>query len=304
MDHMMPKMDGIEAVQIIRGMGYEHPIVALTANAVSGQAEIFLKNGFDDYISKPIDIRQLNVVLNKLIRDKQPPHIIEAARQQAEAKTEPSPNKTAQKLINTQFAEIFVRDARKSLAVLEAVMEKQGACSEDDIRSYVIHTHGMKSALANIGRMDLSAVALKLEQTGRTNDMEAMISETPAFLRALREFVEELAPKPPADEGAAEDDTVFLHERLLLIKTACEEYDENTAESALVDLRKQPWSQPVRELLSKIAELLLHSDFDEVADTVNRFISPYDSEDENQTTEDRERQNRDLCGVGASSLAK
>ena len=70
MDHLMPKMDGIEATKIIRSLGYRHPIIALTANDLQGQAEMFLVNGFDDYISKPIDLRRLDAVLNKLIRDK------------------------------------------------------------------------------------------------------------------------------------------------------------------------------------------------------------------------------------------
>jgi signal transduction histidine kinase/FixJ family two-component response regulator len=91
MDHMMPKMDGMEATRIIRSMGYERPIVALTANAVVGQADIFLKNGFDDFISKPLDIRLLNAVLNKLIRDKQPPEVIEAARRRAKMEQERLP---------------------------------------------------------------------------------------------------------------------------------------------------------------------------------------------------------------------
>ena len=85
MDHMMPKMDGIEATKILRELGYICPIVALTANALVGQAEMFLANGFDDFISKPIDVRQLNAVLNKLIRDKQPPEVLEAARRQRPA---------------------------------------------------------------------------------------------------------------------------------------------------------------------------------------------------------------------------
>jgi signal transduction histidine kinase/DNA-binding response OmpR family regulator len=80
MDHMMPHMDGIEATKAIRAMGYMHPVIALTANAMMGQAEVFLSNGFDDFISKPIDIRQLNMVLNKFVRDKQPPEVLEAAR--------------------------------------------------------------------------------------------------------------------------------------------------------------------------------------------------------------------------------
>jgi CheY-like chemotaxis protein len=80
MDHMMPRMDGIEATKELRKIGYTPPIIALTANAMAGQAEMFLLNGFDDFISKPIDIRQLNMALNKHIRDKQPPEVLEAAR--------------------------------------------------------------------------------------------------------------------------------------------------------------------------------------------------------------------------------
>jgi len=80
MDHYMPEMDGAEATKIIRGLGYKHPIVALTANALVGQAKIFLENGFDGFISKPIDIRHLDLTLNKFVRDKYPVEVVEAAK--------------------------------------------------------------------------------------------------------------------------------------------------------------------------------------------------------------------------------
>jgi len=71
MDHMMPGMDGMEATAAIRsleGEGFQKlPIVALTANAISGMEEMFLENGFNDYLSKPIDIQKLNVILEKWI---------------------------------------------------------------------------------------------------------------------------------------------------------------------------------------------------------------------------------------------
>ena len=73
MDHMMPTMDGMEATKIIRGLGYAQPIVALTANAMVGQSDIFLANGFDGFISKPIDVRQLNAALKKYVRDRHLP---------------------------------------------------------------------------------------------------------------------------------------------------------------------------------------------------------------------------------------
>ena len=80
MDHYMPDMDGMETTKNIRGLGYKSPIVALTANALVGQEKIFLENGFDGFISKPIDTRQLDIILNRFIRDKYPVKTVEAAR--------------------------------------------------------------------------------------------------------------------------------------------------------------------------------------------------------------------------------
>ncbi|MDR1019214.1 MAG: response regulator [Synergistaceae bacterium] len=75
MDHMMPEMDGLEATRIIRNdIGSEYartvPIVALTANALSGNEEMFLAAGFDDFLPKPIDIMRLDMALNKWVRDR------------------------------------------------------------------------------------------------------------------------------------------------------------------------------------------------------------------------------------------
>jgi PAS domain S-box-containing protein len=80
MDHVMPIMDGVEATKHLRDGGYSHPIVALTANAMCESEEFFLSNGFDEVVIKPVDIRLLTSILNKYVRDKQPPDVIEATR--------------------------------------------------------------------------------------------------------------------------------------------------------------------------------------------------------------------------------
>jgi signal transduction histidine kinase/diacylglycerol kinase family enzyme/DNA-binding NarL/FixJ family response regulator len=72
MDHMMPEMDGIETVEKIRKMGYTLPIAALTANAIVGNEAIFKESGFDDFLSKPIDIRDLNRILVRFLRTAEP----------------------------------------------------------------------------------------------------------------------------------------------------------------------------------------------------------------------------------------
>jgi CheY-like chemotaxis protein len=68
MDHMMPEMDGIETTQKLRERGYKGAIVALTANALVGNDEMFARHGFDGFISKPIDTLRLDAVLNQFIR--------------------------------------------------------------------------------------------------------------------------------------------------------------------------------------------------------------------------------------------
>jgi CheY-like chemotaxis protein len=71
MDHMMPGMDGVEAVKEIRKWesGTTVPIIALTANAISGMREMFLESGFSDYLSKPIDMAKLDKLVAAWIKE-------------------------------------------------------------------------------------------------------------------------------------------------------------------------------------------------------------------------------------------
>ena len=103
--------------------------------------------------------------------------------------------------------------------------------------------------------------------------MKAILSKTPAFLDSLRAAIEALKPKPEAESGdTADEDPALLRERLLAVKAACEEYDEASAEKIVRELRKKTWSKPARDLLNAISEQLLHSDFDEIAEAVGRFV--------------------------------
>jgi len=278
MDHMMPKMDGIEATKIIREIGYQGIIVALTANAVVGQSEIFLHNGFNDFISKPIDIRQLNNMLNKFIRDRQSPKVIEDARRQADDARKQAAGKELSSqhvhpAIDTGFAKIFARDAIKALALLDEIIARPDGFGEEDTRTYIINVHGMKSALANIGRMELSDNARELEQAGRENNTDVMSAKTPAFLDSLRALIEELTPKNEETGGeTVEDDNAYLLEKLLALKEAGVAYDKKAARSAMASIKDKTWSQPTAELLDEIAGNLLHSEFDEIVKAVDRLI--------------------------------
>jgi CheY-like chemotaxis protein len=74
MDHMMPGMDGVEATQMIRALGTQYaqevPVIALTANAIAGNEQMFVDNGFQAFLSKPINIMSLDSVVQRWVRDK------------------------------------------------------------------------------------------------------------------------------------------------------------------------------------------------------------------------------------------
>jgi len=272
MDHMMPQMDGVEATKIMREWGYKRPIVALTANAVVGQAEMFMANGFDDFISKPVDIRQLNVTLNKLIRDIQPPEVLEIARKNS---LEKHTAVDAPVSIDPELATIFMRDAEKTIAVLEELYKKRGVSGDEDLRLYTISTHAIKSALANIGEIELSGFARKLEMAGREQNIAVITAETPSFLDKLRAVIKRITPHESEDDDVViEDDWIYLQEELLYFRAACTVYDKKAAKDVVVDLKKRNWSRPVREMLNTLAEHLLHSDFDEAANIARDFTLP------------------------------
>ena len=266
MDYMMPEMNGIETARHIMDMGYKNPIIALTANAISGQENIFLDNGFADFITKPVDIRQLNMVLNKFVRDKH----FQAAAGLAQNLADSPVNSE----IDPLLAEAFLMDAHRSLAVMDDLLKGGLAPDSEELRLFTVHIHGMKSALSNIGKIPLSSWAMKLEKLSRSGDADAVSAETPAFIAALRAFMSEIAPaKNNMQEmpDAEEEDRPFLYKQLEKISSACEEYDDLAIEQALKELKTRTWHKNTNKLLEAVSEQLLLSGFDKIRSLVSRI---------------------------------
>jgi CheY-like chemotaxis protein len=197
MDHMMPRMDGMEATRLIRDLGYNHPVVAMTANAIAGSSEMFLTNGFDGFISKPVDIRELNSLLNRMIRDKQPKEITEAARaemsrQKQEAASKPTPDMVV--LMDDEMKEAILYDIENATRVLNGLLSKHGVLGlgDADLKLYTTTVHGVKSALANVNEKELSAAAFELEKAGDNKRVDEILSRTPALVASLMKLMESL----------------------------------------------------------------------------------------------------------------
>ena len=278
MDHMMPKMDGIETVKIIRSMGYTNPIIALTANALVGRAKMFLQNGFDSFCPKPIDSRELDMILNEFIRNRKPQEVIEAARC--------IPVKNKIKLYGIE--NFFVRDAENTVNILENIdIEKLSVLKDDtsdpsdnktrdpQLASFITTVHGIKSALSNIGEKELSNLAFKLEKAGETGNINFMENETPGFINALKSLIIKYKPAEDKNESGEQvipkEEMDFLYIKLNEIKEACTVYDKKAAKDALNDIRKKMWPGNVNQILNDITIHLLHSEFPETEQVIEDF---------------------------------
>jgi CheY-like chemotaxis protein len=268
MDHLMPKMDGIETVKKIRELKYTHPIVALTANVMAGQEKIFLENGFDDFISKPIDIQQLDSILNKLIRDKQPPDVLSEARENKKTKAVQALS-TAD---SAQLFSMFAQDARRALPIFESVLQNLANVSNEDLQLFNIKAHAMKSALVNIGEVTISHLAFTLEKASKKHNKNTLAQKTHELINALKFIIKNVETMELGSKIVAKDDDIaYLREQLGIIYEACEEYDIKTADEAITNLRKKSWTSETWEVLDKISEYILHSDFEEASLLALRF---------------------------------
>jgi CheY-like chemotaxis protein len=251
MDHMMPQMDGIETTQKLRKLGYTGIIVALTANALTGNDKMFMQNGFDGFISKPIDLRQLNSILNKFVRDRHP------------EKSKKYKPETADKTIevNPKLLQIFCNDVKKTIVTLQETI------ASGDIKLFTTTAHAIKSAAANVGEIKTSKLALAMENAGLNGDMNYINANTEAFIKHLKALIENLHPVEIAVTNAGiEEDSAYLTEQLQIVKAACESYDDDEAYAALDRLKEKPWNTKTTEALDQIRDaLFIYSDFDGAA---------------------------------------
>ena len=160
MDHMMPGMDGIEATAIIRSEGYTKPIVALTANAIIGQAEMFMNSGFDGFVSKPINAKLLNSALEKFVRDVQPEEIIEAARKSEKPLDFHTKDREFTKEIKRQFAQGQKNAPEKMKEALE----------NKDHETVRRLAHTLKGLAFTIGAERLGIVSSEVERLAKNGE--------------------------------------------------------------------------------------------------------------------------------------
>jgi len=247
---------------------------------------MFIQNGFDDFISKPIDIRQLNSVLNRLVRDKQPPEVIEANRQIIN-NTGKNGNSDDIPQTDLLLLESFIRDGQKAIIWLEGILKNHQTDNsdlskalsmqfnnEDILQKFIVIVHGMKSSLWNIGETEIADIATSLEINGRKRDINMIINLTPLFIERLRELLDKLVLKQgeyQKNQLLQDEDINDLRSKLQDILEKASDYNRKGALDKLAEIKK--YSKETKEVLDIIMEQVLHSSFEDAQNTINAYLA-------------------------------
>jgi signal transduction histidine kinase/FixJ family two-component response regulator/HPt (histidine-containing phosphotransfer) domain-containing protein len=303
MDHMMPGMDGIEALRVIREeIDVEHaktvPIIALTANAIAGNDEMFLKKGFQAFLSKPIDIIQMDAAINRWVRDKD-------LEKELSVEIQDEENSLERRILSGRRSggdrrdgfdrrelskfpiygldfekglERFGGDEESYVDVLKSyvlntppLLDKAVGCAtEEGLSDYAVIVHGIKSSSRSIGAELIGAKAEALEQAAKAGNISFVILNNDAFIQesqkliadlyARQQEIEEENPKPKKE---APDEAVLAG----LLKS-CEEYDIDGVDKAMAELESCEYESGA-ELVGWIREQVNVMGFEQIAERLS-----------------------------------
>ena len=191
LDHMMPEMDGIETLHIIKRLDdyYIPPIVALTANAITGMKEMYLKEGFDSYLSKPINVLELDKIIHKYFGGTSKTINDEKYEKNHEVKndiieSDKEGNETMEEFLKNNNVDLdksleFLGDMEMyNITILDFKTESlnkwkkiEECLNTEDMTNYSIYVHALKSDCKYLGFMKLADISYQHELKSKENDL-------------------------------------------------------------------------------------------------------------------------------------
>ena len=273
MDHMMPELDGIETTHIIRRFHSEYndvPIIALTANVVGDVKNMFINEGMNDFVAKPIEVRMLiNTIRKWLPKDKIKKRSVTTkiapVKKQVVLPDIPELNiQGALKLLGS--GELFMtiladyyHAIPKKLKLIQTYKEKE------EWHNYTVEVHALKSASKQIGADDLSDRAAALEAAGNANDIDIILQNTDELLALYAHYQDILSPFFPEKhevEGKPPITSDVLTEVFAEMKQAIDDLDMDKMDDAIHTLDGYSFDDENHELYIKLCEAVADMDPD------------------------------------------
>ena len=298
-DQRMPGMDGVETLHKMKeakeDINRDTPCIALTANAISGVRDMFLKEGFDDYLSKPIEGSELEQMLikylpnEKVILPGDEGYITDTdvfnkkGIGNSDKRSEGKRNSFMDNFSNTEQidAEQALQFCMNEELLLSTVSDFVDAAedmpdlieqyvSEGDTENYTIKVHALKSSSRMIGARELSELAAELEACGDAKDTAAIEAKTPALLemyRKLRSDLKEVLGREKSAEQSVTGDNKtedsreeishdMLYDVYTGIRELAEAFDFDSAEDMLNSLDDYKLPDDEAERFEKVKKLV------------------------------------------------
>jgi signal transduction histidine kinase/CheY-like chemotaxis protein/PAS domain-containing protein len=269
MDHMMPGIDGIEATRLIRSIDTEYakniPIIALTANAVVGNENMFLSNGFQAFLPKPMEISKLDEILRHWVKDKeqeekfvelvkekavlgsQNKRIVKERRSKSCRRSGIDRRQLSQKIPGldvgmaikrfgkwASYREVLLSFATHTRPLLDEIK----VVHDNNIADYAITVHGIKASSRGICAEGLGALASVLEDAAKADNLDLVNKHNEEFCKLtftmitnIERAVAEIDARTRKPQKAKPDT-----ETLVELRTACENYDMDGVDAAMENI--------------------------------------------------------------------
>ena len=264
MDHMMPELDGVETTHIIRRFHKEYndvPIIVLTANAVEGTKQMFLKEGMNDFVAKPIEVQVLVSAIKRWLPiDKlqkvQKVQQVSANVTETVVVVADLDTKTAikrlgsEKLFWTVLGDYYKAIDKKSQAILDAV-------ENSDWAWYTTEVHALKSTSRQIGADDLADLAARLECAGNARDIDVIKQETGELLEQYLQYAPILKPYFSEEKVEKKNEKIskeMLEEYIAKMQEAINNLDLLEMEEILDEMGEFELEEPYRAFCEKLNE--------------------------------------------------
>ena len=286
LDHRMPEMDGIETYECMKtlegNLNIDTPVIALTANAVSGAREEYLTHGFKDYLSKPVN----GILLEEMLE-----HYIPVDKIQS-VSIQNGDDKYQTQLLKEIPEDSFLRELQDvdlemalencgSVDTLETVVKdfyisienKADAIEtylyENDIKNYTVLVHALKSSARLIGAEELSNLAAQMEKSGNENDIEIIKQKTPELLVKYRGYKNNLvACQKNQRDNLPEIDKSSLEEAFSNIREMVEVFDFDSADSIMKMLQDYSIPDEYKEKYESLVELITAVDREKILELI------------------------------------
>ncbi len=273
MDHMMPELDGIETTHIIRRFHSEYdnvPIIALTANVIGDVRNMFIKEGMNDFIAKPIEVRMLINTIRKWL----PPEKIRKhsgstkctpAKKQITVPDIPELNiQQAIKLLGSEelfmtILEDYYRAIPKKLRLIQTYKDNE------EWHNYTVEVHALKSASKQIGADELSDRAAALETAGNTGEIDMIIHNTDDLLAMYAHYRDILSPFFPETqdkEGKPPITADVLTSVFAEMRQAIDDLDTDKMDNAIHTLDGYSFDDENHKLYIRLCEAVADMDPD------------------------------------------